>query len=119
MNIFDDKEVKRMSKVKNQFGKQRHQDQLKLELQWSIERNDVQLDAELGTENRKTHDLSNGAPFDGPLVASADQLDVKPMTLDPKPETDSLLGPNPTCSEHPNKGRREQGSLSSVSGFGF
>jgi hypothetical protein len=65
-----------MSKVKNQFGKQRHQD------------------AKLRTQNHKTHDLSNDASFDGPLVASADQLDVEPKTLDPKPETDSLLGPN-------------------------
>jgi hypothetical protein len=56
-SLFDDKEVKRMSKVKNQFGKQHHQD------------------AELRTQNHKTHD-------------------VEPKTLDPKPETDSLLGPN-------------------------
>ena len=75
-SLFDDKEVKRMSKVKNQFGKQRNQN------------------AELRTKNHKTHDQSNNALFDGPLVASADQLDAKPKTLDPGPKTDSLLGSN-------------------------
>jgi hypothetical protein len=49
-----------MSKVKNQFGKQRNQD------------------AELRTQNHKTHD----------------QLDVEPETEDPRPKTVSFAGPN-------------------------
>ncbi len=49
--------------------------------------------AKLGTENRRTQDMSKDTSFDGPLVATANQLDVKPTTQNPKLKTELLPGP--------------------------
>jgi hypothetical protein len=52
-----------MSKVKNQFRKQRSKT------------------AKLGTENHRTQDRSKDASFDGPQKENFVLLDVKPTTL--------------------------------------